>query len=105
MILEVAQLDVLPTKTAEFERAFAEASEKRGVKVQIFGLSTDNARAFWNWKFLGDIPDLPQTRAMLMRACDARLPARLRQPQLDQIVAAFTGAAEDVKSPALAYGT
>lgn len=27
MILEVAQLDVLPTKTAEFERAFAEASE------------------------------------------------------------------------------
>lgn len=27
MILEVAQLDVLPTKTAEFESAFAEASE------------------------------------------------------------------------------
>jgi len=26
VILEVAQLDVLPTKTAEFERAFAEAS-------------------------------------------------------------------------------
>ena len=44
--------------------------------LQVFGLSQDNARAFWNWKFLGETPDLPKTRAMLMRACDTRLPAR-----------------------------
>jgi hypothetical protein len=56
----------------------------RGVKVQVFGLSTDNARAFWNWQFIpGDVPDLPQTRAMLMRACDVRLPARLTEAELD----------------------
>ncbi len=78
-------------------RAFAKAAEVRGVKVQIFGMSTDNARAFWNWNFIpGDTPDLPQTRAMLMNACDARLPARLTKPELDVIADALTGAAMDV---------
>ena len=85
--------------------AFQEAAAARGVKVQVFGMSTDNARAFWNWQFLGETPDLPQTRAMLRRACDARLPARLTLADCDQIAAALTGAAEDVKGPALAYGT
>ncbi len=86
-------------------RAFAEAAAARGVKVQIFGLSTDNARAFWNWKFIGDQPDLPQTRAMLMRACDVRLPARLTKPDLDFIADALISAAEDIKGEARAYGT
>ncbi|NRB34226.1 MAG: aminotransferase class I/II-fold pyridoxal phosphate-dependent enzyme [Rhodobacteraceae bacterium] len=65
--------------------AFAKAAESKGVKVQIFGRSSDNARAFWNWQFLGDIPELPQTRAMLMRACDVRLPVRLTRQELDII--------------------
>lgn len=86
-------------------RAFAEAAGNRGVKVQVFGLSTDNARAFWNWQFIKDLPDLPQTRAMLMRACDVRLPVRLSREELDVItdilLAAVTGAAGPVK----AYGT
>ncbi|OAN68906.1 aminotransferase [Jannaschia sp. EhC01] len=87
-------------------RAFAEAASARGVKVQIFGLSTDNARAFWNWQFIpGDTPDLPQTRAMLMRACDVRLPARLSREDLDFIASALLAAAEDVKSDVRAYGT
>ena len=73
--------------------------------MQVFGLSTDNARAFWNWRFLGEPPELPQTRAMLSRACDARLPARLTLEECDRIAAALTGAAEDVKGPELAYGT
>lgn len=83
-------------------RDFARAAAARGVKVQIFGLFGDNARAFWNWQFLGETPYLPQTRAMLMRACDVRLPARLTLPELDLIAAALTGAAEDVKAPAQA---
>ncbi|HMB13980.1 MAG TPA: aminotransferase class I/II-fold pyridoxal phosphate-dependent enzyme [Roseovarius sp.] len=90
----------------EETRAFAEAAAARGVKVQIFGLSTDNARAFWNWQFLpGQMPDLPQTRAMLMRACDTRLPARLTRPELDIIVETLLGAAEEVMTPDRAYGT
>jgi perosamine synthetase len=85
--------------------SFQAAAKLRGVSVQVFGLSQDNARAFWNWKFLGDVPDLPQTRAMLMRACDCRLPARLTLPELDFIADALIGAAADVRGATLAYGT
>jgi dTDP-4-amino-4,6-dideoxygalactose transaminase len=65
--------------------AFSQATAKAGVKVQIFGRSADNARAFWNWKFIKDLPELPQTRAMLMQACDVRLPVRLSREELDVI--------------------
>ena len=85
---------------------FVAAAKTRGVGVQVFGLSEDNARAFWNWQFLPEAPGpLPQTRAMLMRACDVRLPVRLTRPELDFIAEALIGAAEEVKGPVLAYGT
>ncbi|MEZ5755198.1 MAG: aminotransferase class I/II-fold pyridoxal phosphate-dependent enzyme [Paracoccaceae bacterium] len=76
--------------------AFQKAAKRRGVSVQVFGLSEGNARAYWNWQFLGDLPDLPRTRAMLMRACDVRLPARLTGPELDYIASALTDAANEV---------
>ncbi len=80
-------------------RAFADAAAARGVKVQVFGLSRDNARAFWNWQFLPEAPgELPRTRAMLMRACDTRLPARLTTPDLDAISNALVAAAAEVKA-------
>ncbi|MCW1954524.1 MAG: aminotransferase class I/II-fold pyridoxal phosphate-dependent enzyme [Roseobacter sp.] len=86
--------------------AFARAAAARGVKVQVFGRSTDNARAFWNWQFIGgQTPDLPQTRKMLMRACDTRLPARLTRAELDFIAEALRAAAEEAKAkPALKAG-
>ncbi|MCC6519445.1 MAG: aminotransferase class I/II-fold pyridoxal phosphate-dependent enzyme [Tabrizicola sp.] len=76
---------------------FQAAAKARGVSVQVFGLSEGNARAFWNWQFLGEVPDLPQTRAMLMRACDVRLPTRLTEVELDYIAAAIVDAAADVR--------
>lgn len=77
--------------------AFQNAAADRGVKVQVFGRSEDNARAFWNWQFIpGDMPDLPMTRAMLGNACDTRLPARLTKAELDVIVEALLGAADAV---------
>ncbi|MEO3416445.1 aminotransferase class I/II-fold pyridoxal phosphate-dependent enzyme [Roseovarius sp. CAU 1744] len=86
--------------------AFAEAAARRGVKVQIFGQSTDNARAFWNWRFIpGATPELPQTRAMLMKACDTRLPARLKPAELDLIASAIIDAVAEVMEPLRAYGT
>jgi len=45
---------------------------------------------------------LPQTRAMLMRACDVRLPARLSREDLAYIANALTKAIEEVKSTARA---
>ena len=91
----------------EDARAFAANAAARGVKVQVFGLSSDNARAFWNWRFLpGGVPDLPGTRRMLMRACDTRLPARLDRDELDSIADALLLAAQDaMEAPRAAYGT
>lgn len=83
-------------------RAFAEASAKAGVKVQVFGQSTDNARAFWNWQFIKDLPDLPRTRAMLMTACDVRLPVQLQPSELDAIVNVLLGALATVTKSAAA---
>lgn len=77
--------------------AFQAAAKTRGVSVQVFGLSEGNARAYWNWQFLGDLPDLPQTRAMLMRACDVRLPTRLTPDELDFIAAAIIAAVDDIR--------
>ncbi|WP_424941899.1 DegT/DnrJ/EryC1/StrS family aminotransferase [Aliiroseovarius crassostreae] len=78
--------------------SFQDAAKARGVSVQVFGLSEDNARAFWNWQFMADPGPLPQTREMLMRACDTRLPVRLTQPELEFIATALVEAAKDVKS-------
>jgi dTDP-4-amino-4,6-dideoxygalactose transaminase len=80
--------------------AFVAAAADAGVKVQVFGQSTDNARAFWNWQFLKDIPELPKTRAMLMRACDVRLPARLSLSDCDVIAEIIVTAAQDAMRPA-----
>lgn len=91
------QFNLVDFSDAETQR-FQAAAKARGISVQVFGMSQDNARAFWNWEFLGPTPDLPKTRAMLMRACDCRLPARLTQPELDFIATALTGAANDVKA-------
>ncbi len=85
-------------------RAFADAAGARGVKVQVFGLSTDNARAFWNWQFIPDLPDLPRTRAMLMRACDVRLPVRLSRAELDLIADILLDAMAETLGELHAFG-
>ena len=95
------QFNLVNMDTFEIE-AFAAATEARGVKVQIFGLSSDNARAFWNWQFLNDLPELPQTRAMLMNACDVRLPVRLTKAELDVIVEILLVSAAEAKDRAAA---
>ncbi len=76
---------------------FQSRAKARGITVQVFGLSDGNARAYWNWEFLGPQADLPQTRTMLMRACDVRLPTRLTTVELDFIAEAIVSAAEDVQ--------
>ncbi|MEM6823931.1 MAG: aminotransferase class I/II-fold pyridoxal phosphate-dependent enzyme [Pseudomonadota bacterium] len=76
--------------------AFVAEAARADVSVQVFGMSADNARAFWNWAFLGPQPELPKTRAMLMRACDVRLPARLTVEECDYFAEALLSAAKTV---------
>ncbi|SHE99291.1 dTDP-4-amino-4,6-dideoxygalactose transaminase [Ruegeria intermedia] len=86
-------------------KAFAAAAEGRGVKVQVFGLSEDNARAFWNWQFLPEQVELHKTRAMLMKACDVRLPVRLTRAELDVIADIILASVGEVTAPEVAFGT
>ena len=82
-------------EVAEFQNVL----NQEGLQIQIFGLSTDNARAFWNWKFIaGDKMCLPKTKQMLMRACDVRLPTWLSTDELNAIVEKITSAVDQVKS-------
>ncbi|MBI1416527.1 MAG: aminotransferase class I/II-fold pyridoxal phosphate-dependent enzyme [Limimaricola sp.] len=76
--------------------ALTRTAAASGVTLQVFGQSTDNARAFWNWQFLGPVPDLPKTRAMLMRTCDLRLPVQLSLAQCDALADAVLEAAAEV---------
>ncbi|MDX8351212.1 DegT/DnrJ/EryC1/StrS family aminotransferase [Cognatiyoonia sp. IB215182] len=86
--------------SADETARFVAAAKAAGVSVQVFGQSADNARAFWNWQFLTDVPDLPQTRAMLMRACDVRLPARLTLAECDVIAEIILNAVTQVMDSA-----
>jgi len=86
--------------TDDQARRFEAASKWRGAAAQIFGLSPDNARAFWNWQFLAETPDLPKTRAMLMRTCDLRLPARLQSEDIDFLADALLAAAHEARNAA-----
>ncbi len=86
-------------------QSFVGAAAELGVKVQVFGLTSDNARAFWNWEFLPEQVDQPQTRQMLMRACDTRLPARLTAENCDAVAGVLMQAAERVMGPLRVYGT
>ncbi|MGR3436074.1 MAG: DegT/DnrJ/EryC1/StrS family aminotransferase, partial [Shimia sp.] len=81
-------------------RGLVQALKARHMGAQVFGLSENNARAFWNWQFLPEDPGpLPRTRAMLERACDLRLPARLSLAEVEVIAAALIEATEEVLSP------
>jgi len=81
------------------EEAFdvMQISKQRGNMISIFGMQGDNARVFWNWKFIGNVPELPMTRAMLKRACDIRLPIGLTRVALDQTVEFILDCVSDAK--------
>lgn len=90
------QFNLIDVSDAECD-AFVKAAGDAGVKLQIFGRSTDNARAFWNWQFIDDVPELPRTRAILKRACDVRLPVQLTRDDLDKVTDALLAAIGSAK--------
>ena len=81
------QFNLKDVEHIENVKRFQEEAAKSGLSIQVFGLSKDNARAFWNWKFIpGKKQSLPKTKNMLNRACDIRLPLWLTVENLDSIV-------------------
>ena len=97
------QFNLIDMTDAQVHR-FVEDCAAVDVKVQVFGLSDDNARAFWNWQFIKDLPELPKTRKMLMRACDVRLPVLLSKAELIAVANVILQATNE-QSHTKAYGT
>ncbi|HTA45615.1 MAG TPA: aminotransferase class I/II-fold pyridoxal phosphate-dependent enzyme [Bryobacteraceae bacterium] len=78
------QFRVRGFSTAEMKQ-FAEKVRSAGLPLSAIDIDQDNARAFWNWTYLGGPPDLPQTRASLRNVCDMRLAYSLTTDHLDYI--------------------
>ncbi len=64
------------------------AAAERGVELKWFG--DDEPKGFTSrfdsWRYLGDLPDLPQTRAVLSRTCDMRIPLTFTEADCRLIV-------------------
>lgn len=91
------QFNLVGFENDEEVKAFESLTQERGVPVQTIGLSANNARAFWNWEYIGEQNDLERTREILMRACDVRLPVRLDRESLDMIANVIVDSAARVK--------
>ena len=74
------QFNLIDMNSGEID-LFEKITSLSGLNIQIFGRTKNNARAFWNWKFLPETFELPKTRKMLMTACDVRLPPKLSQDE------------------------
>jgi dTDP-4-amino-4,6-dideoxygalactose transaminase len=59
--------------------------KESGLPLSAIGVDPENARAFWNWSYLENRSDLPETRASLMNTCDMRLSLSLTTEHLDYI--------------------
>jgi dTDP-4-amino-4,6-dideoxygalactose transaminase len=75
--------------------AFIELARAEGLPLAAFS-ARDNARAPWNWLYLGRQPDLPLTRAALATACDMRLTSTLTAADCAFFVRAVLQAARAV---------
>lgn len=67
------QFNVGESMTDEQIQKFLDECGQHGLLVELFGHKS-NARNFVNWGFAPAEDPLPQTAAMLRRACDVRLP-------------------------------
>jgi perosamine synthetase len=82
----------VPGYDATQMQSFVERVREAGLPLAGF-VERLNARAFYNWHYLGeDMPDLPQTKAVIESTCDMRLASTLGEGHLAYIVAVIRSA-------------
>jgi dTDP-4-amino-4,6-dideoxygalactose transaminase len=75
---------------------FVDRLRRDGLPISRFA-ERANARSFENWHYLnGDMPDLPQTRAIISTACDMRLPSSLTQAHLVYLAGTVISAIQEI---------
>ncbi|KAJ8609361.1 hypothetical protein CTAYLR_009306 [Chrysophaeum taylorii] len=81
-VADSLQFNVPKIKTENID-LFLSRCEARGLPVERFG-AANNARNFENWKY-APLATLPQTKAIISKAFDVRLPLRFHKDELDLI--------------------
>lgn len=68
---------------------FVQRTAARGVEIKWFGADEPHAftSRYDSWRYLGDAPDLPQTRTVLATTCDLRVPLTFEIADCQQIAA------------------
>merc|ERR1711988_319257 len=62
-----------PSWGQEKRDAYVKKCKEMGVELKPFG-TPHNARFFKNWKFLNNIPDMPNTEQIVRHAFDMKMP-------------------------------
>ncbi len=84
-------------------RTILDALKQEGIGIKVFGMSEDNARCFWNWRYLDvEDEDLPITEKMLKTACDLRLPVFLETDDIDTMGALIVRVIDRIQNTGLA---
>lgn len=85
-------LDRLTIKQA---KTFMNKVREDGVSLYVFSADENNARLFWNWKYLPEIPVLEKTKKILQFTCDMRLPLFFTNEHLDYIASVIFKALQE----------
>lgn len=79
-------------------RAFLDTCMERGVELKWFGNQepVGFTSAYESWQYLGDLPDLPNTKRILAVMCDMRIPLTFGLEDCDAILEIIADTAKDV---------
>mmetsp|Transcript_33239 Transcript_33239/g.43805 ORF Transcript_33239/g.43805 Transcript_33239/m.43805 type:complete len:461 (-) Transcript_33239:326-1708(-) len=94
-------LQIQVNKLSESQlRSFLSICQEQGIPMG--GFLDNNARAFWNWKFLGqdqcEISNCPKTHEIVSKCCDLRLPHQMTEAQTFDLVQRLNRIYEQVKT-------
>jgi len=84
LVGDSVQFNLIGLSLEQMKR-FLALAKSCGLPIDIFGLSEDNARCYWNWNFLNSNDELPKTRSILLTTCDMRLPLCLSMQDISDI--------------------
>lgn len=80
-IYDSAQFNLTGLTRDQIDR-FLELMKMQNIGISVFGIEPDNARCYWNWKYLDGEHDLPETKEILVAACDLKLPLYLDEDDM-----------------------
>lgn len=85
--------------SVDFIRAFLAKTAERGVQIKWFGsdVPVGFTSRYDSWRYIPDLPDLPNTKKVLATMCDMRLPLTFTTEDCELIVAIIREVLEELR--------